>query len=79
MTDPTTAYWRELAERNDAQVAAACRAAGAAGFYLGPYFHSSDAERLALLRDVIAELRHALNLDDPDTTPNLPRQNGRDS
>jgi len=77
--DPVISYWRELAKRNDAQVEAACRAVGSAGFYLGPYFTSTDAERVAYLRDVVAELRHALDLDDPDATPDIPQQNGRES
>ena len=77
--DPAVTYWRELAERNDAQVTAACHAAGAAGFYLGPYCHSSDAERLVHLRDVIAELRTALGLSDLDPTPTVPQQKGHES
>ena len=77
--DPVITYWRQLAERNDAQVAAACRAVGAAGYYLGPYCHSSDAERLAYLRDVIAELNRALGLSDPDATATSTDAKGRES
>ena len=74
-----TDYWRDLATRSRAEINAVCEAIGVAGYYLGPYCASSDAERLACLRDVIADLRAALNLDDPDTAPDIPRQNGRES
>jgi hypothetical protein len=75
-------YWRETATRSEARVNAACRAAGAAGYYLGPYCPLSEAERLASLRDVIADLRRALDLNtdpDPDTTPDAAQPKGRES
>ena len=77
-------YWRELSNRSRVEIEATCRAIGAAGYLLGPYCPYTDAERLTHLREVIAELRLAIGLDDPDTTstatdtPN-DRTNGRDS
>jgi hypothetical protein len=65
-------YWRDIALRSRADVAAACQAVGAAGYYLGPYCHYSDAERLERLRDVISDLRTALNLTETDITPAKP-------
>jgi hypothetical protein len=75
-------YWRNVAEANEARVNAACEAIGAAGYYLGPYCALSETERLATLRDVLADLRRALGLTtDPelDTTPDVPQQKGRES
>jgi hypothetical protein len=75
-------YWRNVAEANEERVNAACQAVGAAGYYLGPYCPLSERERLATLRDVIADLRVALGLTaDPvlDSTPDAPQSEGRDS
>jgi hypothetical protein len=73
-------YWRETATRSETRVNAACRAVGAAGYYLGPYCPLGEAGRLASLRDVIADLRRALDLDvDLDTTPDVSQQEGRES
>ena len=72
-------FWRDLATRSRAEINAACEAVGVATYYLGPYCRSSETERLAALREVIADLRRALNLDDPDTTPDIPQQNGREN
>ncbi len=59
-----------------------CEAIGAAGYYLGPYCSLSEAERLATLRELFADLRRALGLTaDPvlDTNPDVPQQKGRES
>jgi hypothetical protein len=65
-------YWRDIATRSQAEVWAACRAVGSAGFYLGPYGPDDDRERLARLREVIADLRTDLGLDDIDGPANSP-------
>jgi hypothetical protein len=75
-------YWRNVAEANEERVNAACMAVGTAGYYLGPYCSLSEAERLATLREVLADLRRALGLTaDPvlDTNPDVPQQKGRES
>jgi hypothetical protein len=77
-------YWRNVAEASEVRVNAACEAAGAAGYYLGPYSPLSEAERLATLREVFTDLRRALGLTadpvlDPSTS-DLPQQKkGRES
>jgi hypothetical protein len=73
-------YWRDIANRSRTEINAACEAVGAAGYYLGPYCPNTCPERLAHLRDVIADLRTALGLDDdPDTdaTAKDQQQEGR--
>lgn len=55
-------YWRTIAQTNEERVNAACQAVGAAGYYLGPYCRLSEAERLATLRELFADLRQALGL-----------------
>jgi hypothetical protein len=75
-------YWRTVAETNEERVNAACEAAGLAGYYLGPNCSLSEAERLATLREVLADLRRALGLTaDPvlDAGPDVPQQKGRES
>lgn len=55
---------------------------GPAGYLLGPYCHYADAERLAHLREVIAELRLVIGLDELGSYENdtvIDRTNGRDS
>ena len=53
-------YWREQSNRSRVEIEATCRAIGAAGYLLGPYCPYSDAQRLAHLREVIAELRQVI-------------------
>ena len=69
-------YWQAIAIRSQAGIDAACEAAGAAGYLLGPYCQLSETQRLHQLRDVIADLRVALNL---DPLPEDQQQNGRES